>query len=226
MAIGNHEYAYEGPADNDPSGVPEPYRPDWGNFGDESGGECGAMFAHHFLMPSPSGAVMRRMAAAAARTRSEHAVPAAAAMAATAVTTAVAGGRRLAAAAAAAANPSLLPSAAAAAGGAAAPSLATAATPAATTAATAPARQQQGGDPGRPAPPPDNAPFWYSFDYGVVHFTILSSEHDLSPSSAQHQWLQADLASVDRCVTPWLVVASHRPMYVVYPHKSNRDVGE
>lgn len=29
-----------------------------------------------------------------------------------------------------------------------------------------------------------------------------------------------------RCVTPWLVVLLHRPMYVVYPHKSNREVGE
>ena len=30
---------------------------------------------------------------------------------------------------------------------------------------------------------------------------------------------------MDRCVTPWLVAAMHRPMYVVYPHKSNRIVG-
>ena len=37
---------------------------------------------------------------------------------------------------------------------------------------------------------------------------------------------QADLAAVDRCSTPWLMVGMHRPMYVVYPHKSNRDVGE
>lgn len=29
-----------------------------------------------------------------------------------------------------------------------------------------------------------------------------------------------------RCTTPWLVVLLHRPMYVVYPHKSNREVGE
>lgn len=29
-----------------------------------------------------------------------------------------------------------------------------------------------------------------------------------------------------RCVTPWLVVLLHRPMYVIYPHKSNREVGE
>ncbi len=31
---------------------------------------------------------------------------------------------------------------------------------------------------------------------------------------------------MDRCSTPWLVVGMHRPMYVVFPHKSNRDVGD
>lgn len=31
---------------------------------------------------------------------------------------------------------------------------------------------------------------------------------------------------MDRCVTPWLVVAMHRPMYVPFPHKSNRVVGQ
>lgn len=40
------------------------------------------------------------------------------------------------------------------------------------------------------------------------------------------QWLLDDLEDVNRCSTPWLIVAMHRPMYVVYPHKSNRRVGE
>lgn len=39
------------------------------------------------------------------------------------------------------------------------------------------------------------------------------------------QWLEAELQGVDRCVTPWLLVGMHRPMYVPYPHKSNRVVG-
>ena len=38
--------------------------------------------------------------------------------------------------------------------------------------------------------PEDNPPFWYSFDYGIVHFTIVSSEHDLAPGSLQYEWLQ------------------------------------
>ena len=38
------------------------------------------------------------------------------------------------------------------------------------------------------------------------------------------QWLELHLEGVDRCLTPWLVVGMHRPMYVVHPHKSNRIV--
>lgn len=38
------------------------------------------------------------------------------------------------------------------------------------------------------------------------------------------QWLEQHLEGIDRCLTPWLVVSMHRPMYVVHPHKSNRIV--
>jgi hypothetical protein len=37
------------------------------------------------------------------------------------------------------------------------------------------------------AGPASNAPFWYGFDYGSVHFTILSSEHDLRRGSPQRE---------------------------------------
>ena len=50
---------------------------------------------------------------------------------------------------------------------------------------------------------------WYSFDQGLVHVAVLSSEH-----SAQVAWLEHDLQAVRRDVTPWVVVALHRPMYV------------
>lgn len=72
----------------------------------------------------------------------------------------------------------------------------------------------------------ENAPFWYSFDYGSVHFTIVSSEHSLEPGSEQYRWLVRHLAAVDRCITPWLVVGSHRPLYVIKPHHENRRVGK
>jgi hypothetical protein len=57
------------------------------------------------------------------------------------------------------------------------------------------------------------APFWYSFDVGSVHFVLFSSEHDYSAGSAQRAWLELDLRGADRSVTPWLVVAMHRPAY-------------
>ena len=49
---------------------------------------------------------------------------------------------------------------------------------------------------------------WYSFEEGLVHVAVLSSEHE-----AQVEWLERDLSMVRRGVTPWVVVALHRPMY-------------
>jgi len=59
----------------------------------------------------------------------------------------------------------------------------------------------------------DNGVFWYSFEEGPVHVVVLSSEHNWTRSSRQYAWLAADLASVDKRVTPWTVLATHRMMY-------------
>jgi len=66
--------------------------------------------------------------------------------------------------------------------------------------------------------------FWYSYDHGMVHFVQIDTETDLghglvgpdegSPEysgpfatqDAQLNWLQADLAAVNRTKTPWIVV--------------------
>ncbi|GIC84690.1 purple acid phosphatase family protein [Aspergillus udagawae] len=77
--------------------------------------------------------------------------------------------------------------------------------------------------------------FWYSFDNGMVHYIQLDTETDLGhgivspdePAGAEGEdsgpfglydqqlnWLEKDLASVDRAKTPWVVVAGHRPWYV------------
>ncbi len=77
-----------------------------------------------------------------------------------------------------------------------------------------------------------NPPFWYSFEYGMVHVTMIDTETDFanapdqaggsaglgagpfgSYTSQQLDFLAADLASVDRTVTPWVVVGGHRPWY-------------
>lgn len=77
-----------------------------------------------------------------------------------------------------------------------------------------------------------NPPFWFSFEYGMAHIVMIDTETDFKdapdqpggvdgldsgPYGAPGQqlaFLEADLASVDRNVTPWLIVAGHRPWYV------------
>lgn len=153
VTVGNHEYCYSNKHHEgaDPSGADEPFSPDWGNYGNDSGGECGVPFFKRFDMPAKGA-------------------------------------------------------------------------PESTN-----ALDEEDWDDEPPAnrkPPQDNAPFWYAFDYGSVHFVSISTEHDLARKSKQHRWLKAHLAGVDRCRTPWLVVLMHRPMYVVFPHKSNRIVAD
>lgn len=57
------------------------------------------------------------------------------------------------------------------------------------------------------------APFWYSHDYGMVHFLWLSTEHDYYPGSPMHDFIVSDLEAVNRTRTPWVFIMGHRPMY-------------
>jgi len=58
---------------------------------------------------------------------------------------------------------------------------------------------------------------WYSFDYGNIHFILISTEHDFLPGAEQYQFIAQDLAKVDRARTPWVVFSGHRPMYTSSP---------
>ncbi|KAI5248855.1 Metallo-dependent phosphatase [Aureobasidium subglaciale] len=77
-----------------------------------------------------------------------------------------------------------------------------------------------------------NPPFWYSFEYGMAHIVMIDTETDFPSApdgkdgsanlnagpfgntpTQQLDFLDADLASVDRTVTPWVIVAGHRPWY-------------
>lgn len=76
-----------------------------------------------------------------------------------------------------------------------------------------------------------NPPFWFSFEYGMAHIIMINTETDFPEApdgpdgsaglnggpfggpEQQLQFLEADLASVDRTVTPWVIVAGHRPWY-------------
>lgn len=74
--------------------------------------------------------------------------------------------------------------------------------------------------------PPRQASPWYSFDIGPVHFTMLSSEHDFTSGSPQWQWMVRDFQKVDRSVTPWLAVTSHRPMYIQSDYDGDQNVAK
>jgi acid phosphatase type 7 len=63
------------------------------------------------------------------------------------------------------------------------------------------------------APATGNRIFWYAFASGAVTVVTLSSEHDLSPGSAQGAFLERTLSAVNRSLTPWVVVTAHREMY-------------
>lgn len=54
---------------------------------------------------------------------------------------------------------------------------------------------------------------YYSFEVAGVHVVMLGSYTDFSPGSDQYLWVQADLKSVDRRKTPWLIVVVHAPWY-------------
>ena len=76
-----------------------------------------------------------------------------------------------------------------------------------------------------------NPPFWYSFEYGMAHITMIDTETDFTKApdgpggsagldsgpfgftNQQLEFLAADFASVDRTVTPWLIVGGHRAWY-------------
>jgi acid phosphatase type 7 len=64
-----------------------------------------------------------------------------------------------------------------------------------------------------PAPATTNQP-WWSYEVGMIHFVGMSTEHNYDIGSEQYRWLENDLASVDRTVTPWIVFGGHRAMYI------------
>ena len=64
-----------------------------------------------------------------------------------------------------------------------------------------------------PAPATANTPY-YSFSSGPLTIVVISSEHDFTAGSKQFLWLKATLSAIDRTISPWVLLTSHRPMYV------------
>lgn len=64
-----------------------------------------------------------------------------------------------------------------------------------------------------PATPLSSLNLWFSFNYGPIHFVVMSTEHNFTVGSAQYRFILNDLSSVDRSVTPWIIFSGHRPIY-------------
>ncbi|CAK9192348.1 unnamed protein product [Sphagnum jensenii] len=65
---------------------------------------------------------------------------------------------------------------------------------------------------------------WYSIESGPVHFTVMSTENNWTAGSEQYNWIQSDLASVNRSSTPWLIFTGHRPAYSSYQNSIIDDI--
>ncbi|GKY99070.1 hypothetical protein MPSEU_000862700 [Mayamaea pseudoterrestris] len=54
---------------------------------------------------------------------------------------------------------------------------------------------------------------YYAYTYGPARMIMISSYSDMSINSTQYKWIESELQSVDRSVTPWLLVVLHTPLY-------------
>jgi hypothetical protein len=55
--------------------------------------------------------------------------------------------------------------------------------------------------------------FWYSFETPLIHWIAFTAESwTMTPAQLAEQaaWIAADVAKVDRSVTPWVVAFSHK----------------
>lgn len=68
-----------------------------------------------------------------------------------------------------------------------------------------------------------NNEFYYSFDYGNVHFLILNTETDVTPGSAQWKFAEEDLSQTTK---KWKVVVFHIPAYSAGGHGENKKMQE
>lgn len=69
-----------------------------------------------------------------------------------------------------------------------------------------------------PAPATTDKP-WWGYNVGQIHFVGMSTEHNFTVGSEQWHFLENDLKSVDRSVTPWVIFGGHRAMYINSDYK-------
>lgn len=54
---------------------------------------------------------------------------------------------------------------------------------------------------------------YYAYTYGPARMIMVSSYSSMNPGSTQYKWIVQELNSVDRSVTPWVLVVLHTPLY-------------
>lgn len=64
---------------------------------------------------------------------------------------------------------------------------------------------------------------FYAYQHGMVQMIVLSSYSDAREGSPQYTWLKGLLQSVDRRVTPWVVVSFHCPFYTTFDGHDNEE---
>ncbi|NBD23035.1 S-layer homology domain-containing protein [Paenibacillus glycinis] len=63
--------------------------------------------------------------------------------------------------------------------------------------------------------------FYWSFDYGPVHISVMDEYADFKPGSAQYNWLINDLSTTTK---PWKIVMGHQPAWGAGTHENNTDL--
>jgi len=64
-----------------------------------------------------------------------------------------------------------------------------------------------------PYPMYSSGRYYYSFDYGPVHFTVLDQYTAYTFGSAQYTWLENDLAASSK---PWKIILDHEPGWTAF----------
>ena len=70
-------------------------------------------------------------------------------------------------------------------------------------------------------PYPYAANYYWSFDYGPVHFTVIDNYASFTSGSAQYNWLVNDLSSTTK---PWKVILEHDPGWGAGTHANNTNI--
>jgi len=63
-----------------------------------------------------------------------------------------------------------------------------------------------------------NGRYYWSFDYGPAHFTIIDQQNNYSPGSSQYSWIEQDLANTHK---KWKFVVLHKPGWSAGGHSNN-----